>query len=225
MSIHEPIIYKGRVYRVAKRGSYYACGEKAGLDTQFLHRHIWVDLYGPIPEKHHIHHKNGNPLDNRIENLECLSAAAHMSGHSLERLSDPVYRKAHLDRFKKVQDAARVWPSSEEGRKWSASEATREMRSKARKKSWKSRFWDKPCTCLQCGGEFLGLFGRAKFCSPPCCTLYWKLVINQKMCTCQVCEKVFQTSKQNAGYACSKTCQTKLQHKNKKLVVAQPTNY
>lgn len=46
-----------------------------------LHRVIWEEAHGKIPDGHDIHHKNGDTSDNRLENLECLSRAAHRSQH------------------------------------------------------------------------------------------------------------------------------------------------
>ena len=34
------------------------------------HRAVWIDNNGPIPDGAVVHHINGNPSDNRIENLE-----------------------------------------------------------------------------------------------------------------------------------------------------------
>jgi len=48
-------------------------------------RWVWEQHHGPIPDRHHIHHKNGNPLDDRIENLECVEAGAHIRHHWAER--------------------------------------------------------------------------------------------------------------------------------------------
>jgi hypothetical protein len=45
------------------------------------HRHVWEQHNGPIPASHHIHHINGNKLDNRIENLQCLPAVEHRALH------------------------------------------------------------------------------------------------------------------------------------------------
>jgi hypothetical protein len=46
------------------------------------HRLIWEIYRGPIPEGGIVHHKNGIPTDNRIENLELLpSHGAHISRH------------------------------------------------------------------------------------------------------------------------------------------------
>ncbi len=46
------------------------------------HRLIYEACFGAIPEGFHIHHKNENTRDNRIENLELLSPGDHKKMHS-----------------------------------------------------------------------------------------------------------------------------------------------
>lgn len=38
-----------------------------------MHRFIWENFKGPIPENYVIDHINGNTLDNRLENLQCIT--------------------------------------------------------------------------------------------------------------------------------------------------------
>lgn len=40
----------------------------------------------PLRSDEHVHHLNGDPLDNRAENLEVLSAEEHRRHHADERL-------------------------------------------------------------------------------------------------------------------------------------------
>lgn len=57
---------------------------KDGHNLQ-MHRYIWEQKNGAIPEGYVIHHINGNKLDNRIENLACISTKEHNLIHSKDR--------------------------------------------------------------------------------------------------------------------------------------------
>ncbi len=45
------------------------------------HRHIWEQHNGKIPKDMFIHHKNGNPQDNHINNLQMVTRKEHGEIH------------------------------------------------------------------------------------------------------------------------------------------------
>ena len=49
--------------------------------TILVHRLIWEEQFGIIPEGRDIHHKDGNKRNNKIENLEILSRKEHKQRH------------------------------------------------------------------------------------------------------------------------------------------------
>ena len=63
------------------KGRYWVLVWEDGY-MELEHRRIWIEHHGDIPYFWHVHHKNGDSLDNRLENLECLPGREHMELHS-----------------------------------------------------------------------------------------------------------------------------------------------
>lgn len=57
-------------------GGYYRLA-----NGTYLHRKIFELFYGSIPKGYHIHHKDGNPLNNCIINLKLIKISEHQSMH------------------------------------------------------------------------------------------------------------------------------------------------
>lgn len=74
------IIYNGKKW--TKHRNYY---ERGGVS---LHRAVWVDHYGTIKKGYHIHHKDFNPANNDISNLEMLSPKEHHKKHWEEQYEE-----------------------------------------------------------------------------------------------------------------------------------------
>jgi hypothetical protein len=68
------------------------------IPRKYEHRDVWIAAHGPIPRDHHIHHKNKDRTDNRLENLECIEKHAHMRLHGITfaQINSWVKRKAKL---------------------------------------------------------------------------------------------------------------------------------
>ena len=125
--------FEGKVFKI--QNGYLCRGNKR------LHRLIWQKFRGVIPKGHHIHHKDGNKLNNSIENLECISHSEHLSIHMIAN--------------KKLHD----WHKTEEGRKALGEHA---------KQVWKNRKIHN-LSCLQCGNNFEAKqIDRAKYCDNKC---------------------------------------------------------
>ena len=85
----ETIEYRGKKYHrypLSKRRQlrvYYWRHDAWKKPPFALHRQIWIDNNGEIPEGYVIHHKDNNPLNNDIDNLQLEEKGIHMSKHML----------------------------------------------------------------------------------------------------------------------------------------------
>ena len=66
---------------IGSHGYYRITSEKEGNCHKLLHRLIFEDFYGYIPDNFIVHHKDGNKLNNCIMNLELISKNNHASLH------------------------------------------------------------------------------------------------------------------------------------------------
>ncbi len=72
-AIGSSVLYGGLTYTVGNVG-YYRCTTG---DRHLLHRRMWEDAHGPIPDGWDIHHLDEDKLHNDLANLECLPKAEH----------------------------------------------------------------------------------------------------------------------------------------------------
>lgn len=114
----EVIEYKGRKYYRHPNSSlrhkrvYYWGRTKTGVIG--LHRQIWIDRNGPIPKGFVIHHKDDNPLNNNIGNLECMAKSEHSRMHC----SRPEVVRLAIQNLKKARKGAILWHASDEAKEW-----------------------------------------------------------------------------------------------------------
>lgn len=153
----EPIVYNGRKYRKRKDQKYFCCSRAKGIYSRYLHRQMWYDKHGTIPQGFQVHHLNHDSLDNRMENLGILGRREHMQLHSRERVKkDPEF-------FIRLQKAgikvAPLWHASKEGNEWH-----RNHWAKSLGKSMK----DREHVCEYCGNKHLTKASRTRFCSEKC---------------------------------------------------------
>ena len=71
--------YKGMKWRKAL--GYYIVS-KSYSKTIYLHRLVWEEAYGEIPEKMLVYHIDGDKLNNDLSNLELMSHIDHRRIHS-----------------------------------------------------------------------------------------------------------------------------------------------
>ena len=135
----------------------------------YLHRFVWERAHGPIPKGKVIHHIDGNPGNNEVSNLECVSLREHIvDRHGLESI-------------RKAIALAPLWHRSEEGRT---------VHSDASRRGW-SRKAEVDRTCQHCGGHFKSTGQRAKFCSNNCKSAHRRASGKDKVpVVCSVCGKI-----------------------------------
>lgn len=157
--------FDGGLYRLFPNDKYPSRGGRR------LHRDVWQAAFGPIPVRCHIHHRDNNPWNNALANLECVPGSKHLSDAWHEQRSErdaSGYRgkdgkwREHFTAM--ARSAAAEWHGSEEGRLW-------HRRHALRTKGW-TKWKREPKPCEACGRTIQALVranGRQqKYCSNTC---------------------------------------------------------
>lgn len=110
----ERVVYNGHVYLRSAGRRYFrpALPERISCRLDALHRQKWKDRYGAIPAGHDIHHRDGNPSNNRLSNLECLTKREHAAKHAEE------HREARRQHAARIRPLTIVWHRSAIGKRW-----------------------------------------------------------------------------------------------------------
>lgn len=165
-----------------------------------LHRAIWEANYGQIPEGFHVHHKDGDTLNNAPANLECLPPAEHHREHE-ERVT-PERRVRRAEHAARIRPLTKAWHSSPEGLEWHRKHA--------------AVMWDgfEPTTrkCELCGAEYQdhSKCGVARFCSNNCKSEWRRRAgVDDVDRKCSECGAVFRINRYARKLTCSPACASK----------------
>lgn len=164
-----------------------------------LHRAVWEFYNGPIPDGCHIHHIDGDIDNNDISNLECITAAEHLSMHGRKNYQDPEFRRKALENLDAVRGKAAEWHSSQEGIEWHRQHTAESL----------AKTWDKvECTCEVCGKKYIAT-KRSHYCSQKCQRRARAAkhghIVKEEVRACLWCGKTYKATNGIQRY-CSKQC-------------------
>ncbi|MEV5289928.1 HNH endonuclease signature motif containing protein [Streptomyces sp. NPDC053741] len=163
-----------------------------------LHEEIWKAAHGrDIPEGHHVHHADGNHLNNDPGNLVCISADEHREHHAEERRG--VVRLDQLEHLDAIRPLAAEWHGSEEGRAWHREHGAR---------TWEGRE-EQPRTCEQCGEGYgtIASHGNERFCSNKCKSAWRRAAgFDNEPRTCEQCGEVWTVNRYSRARFCGRAC-------------------
>lgn len=129
-----------------------------------LHRAVWAFHNGPIPDGMHVHHKDGDTLNNDIANLELVTPGEHLRAHGADERRRS---NQQLDHLAKIRELAKGWHSSPEGREWHSNNL-RSMRARGLAGVPFSKAASIKKCCVVCGSEFETKSKASKYCSVAC---------------------------------------------------------
>lgn len=209
----ECIVFKGTKFRRYPDATnptdrnYYTPGiEDRKRGWKRLHVEIWQDANKQqAPPGHHVHHIDGDTLNNNPANLALLPGSEHLSQHSRERHANPTYAtqiRHHLDT---IRPLTKQWHASDEGRAWHSEHG---------KKTWQERELT-TATCEQCGTDYESLQPR-RFCSGRCKAAHRRASgIDNEQRTCIQCGTEFTISKYTKQRTCSRLCGQRYRRRNR----------
>lgn len=181
----DEIIYGGK--RFTRFGRYFRSSK------EFLHRAIWEDSNGKIPDGYHVHHKDGDRDNNSIENLCCIPGEEHLSLHN----------KGHQRRPDAALAALVEWRKTDAGK-------SAQYEAGKRNEHFLRQKVEFVCDC--CGKKFMSQpKGSNRFCSNACRSKQRrKDGADLVAFVCGVCGSEYMSNRFRPSKTCSISCSKKL---------------
>lgn len=155
----ETIMYRGRKYHRYPQSKRRHLRVYYWRHTEYipkaLHRQMYEDKCGEIPKGYVVHHKDGDPLNNSISNLEVMPRGRHQSEHCQtdKRKQQSINNLERYARPKAIE-----WHKSDVGREWHRKHASKQREGKClqcrKKYKYKSIRTKKYCS-KNCGAKYL----------------------------------------------------------------------
>ena len=181
----------GLWYGEEKASGYLYCK----TTCEYLHRHVWAEANGCIPDGWVVHHTDHDRGNNHLDNLACMPAADHTAHHAKCRAEC-----GEVQGFSRAaRTAAAAWHGSAEGKAWHSAHA---------KRSWAGRS-SETHECAHCGGEYQAKRGARKrgFCSASCQgAARVASGVDDETRLCAICARAFRVNKYRKKKTCSESC-------------------
>ena len=207
-NIEKTIIYDGKRFTLCEGKKYHYNSSV----RRHLHQYIWEEANGAIPEGWEVHHKDLNPYNNDLSNLEAMPAEEHRAIHRELNKNNPERMAFWRDNLnEKARPKACEWHGSEAGIAWHKEHYER-MKDKLHQTITIK------CDC--CGEEaVVPKNKRNRFCSNRCKSK-WRRDngLDNITKTCLVCNKEYVTNKYSKTKACSRSCASKLRGKDVSVI-------
>lgn len=110
--------YNGYSFRRDKNTGYFLSSKKIGKARKRLHVYIYETETGQTVKRgYHVHHKDGDKLNNDISNLEMIDKKAHEQYH-VDHLTEERKKQMAETIVKYGVPAAREWHKTDAGHEW-----------------------------------------------------------------------------------------------------------
>lgn len=200
----ETVIFNGVKYRRYAKSPYFTPGiADTRNGAQALHRDIWRAANSEIPDGYDIHHRDGNPMNNDLANLQLMTVADHQALHTAERHASGFYRTPErLARLDAIRSLSKPWHSSEAGRELHARNGKKVIEALATRQA----------ICTRCGKTFeFKSLQIPSYCSGACKAAHRRSSgLDDEVRTCGYCDKEFRINRYSKTRQCSKLCGQKL---------------
>lgn len=200
----ETVEFNGVTYKLMGARKYYLSqstknSERKG--AKGLHVAIWEHYNAAsVPPNHCIHHKDENPFNNNPNNLEAVLSSEHFSEHGKKNWKCDEFRKRGLKNLSNINDKAKEWHKSNEGREWHKKHANHFQ------KAWDFR---EERFCAHCQKLYIAKTNHSKYCSSKCNQLHLArkkgVPLKNEHRNCAVCGNEFFSKTANQKY-CNKRC-------------------